>query len=102
AEIHQRRNIVDQDAVGGLPVDPGDLVVLRIGVVVALLGAPHLVALLQQRHPARQQQRRQQRPHVALAGRDDGRVVGFALAPAVPRGIVVVAVAIILAIGLVV
>ena len=34
---------------GLLPVDPGDLVVLRIGIVVALLGAAELVALLDQR-----------------------------------------------------
>ena len=32
------------------PVEPADFVVLAVGVVIALLGAPHLVAHQQHRH----------------------------------------------------
>jgi len=39
----------EQRAVGRLPVDPGDLVVLAVGVVVAALRAPEFVAVYEQR-----------------------------------------------------
>ena len=52
------------------PVQPGDSVVLRIGVVVAVLGAAGLVAHAQHRRTARQQQRGQQRAHIGGAAGD--------------------------------
>ena len=45
-------------AVVERPVEPGELVVLAVGVVVAALGAAHLVAAQQHRDALRQQQRR--------------------------------------------
>ncbi len=101
-EIDQRRNIVDQRAIGLFPVEPGDLVVLGIGVVVALLGAAKLVALLQQRQAAGQEQGGQHRPDVAMAHGVHRLVVGRPFRPTVPRVVVVVAVAVVLAVGVVV
>src|SRR3569832_2299549 len=102
AEAVRRGDVVDQRASGVLPVDPGDLVVLRVGVVVALLRATHLVALLKQRHAARHEERGEQRTHVAFAREVDPLVFSHTLDAAVPRLIVVVAVAIAFAVRLVV
>ena len=55
------------------PVEPGDRVVLAVGVVVAALGAAELVAAEQHRHAERQQQRRQQRPRLGGAQGDHAR-----------------------------
>ena len=85
-----------------LPVGPGDLVVLAVGVVVAALGAPDLVAAQQHRHALRQEQRRQQVPHLPVAQRDDPGIVGLALGAVVPGLVVVRAVLVVLAVRLVV
>src|ERR1035441_7839673 len=45
-----------QAGVGGGPVDPGDLVVLAVRVVVPVLGPAQLIAAEQQRDAGRQQQ----------------------------------------------
>ena len=71
------------------PVEPGDLVVLAVGVVVAALRAAHLVAVEQHRHPLRQQQGGQQVALLAGPQRQDVRIVGRALDAAVPRPVVV-------------
>src|SRR5690606_23677849 len=84
------------------PVHPGDLVILGIGVVVALLGAAHLVALLDERRAARDEERGQQRPHVAPARGVDRRIVGWPFDAAVPRLVVVVPVAVAFSVRLVV
>jgi len=84
------------------PVEPGDLVVLAVGVVVAVLGAADLVAAEQQRQAERQQQRRQDRPGLAFAQRVDSSVVGDAFRAAVPGAVVAGAVAVVLAVRLVV
>ena len=86
----------------GRPVDPGQLVVLAVGVVVAALGAAHLVAVQDHRHALRQQQRGEEVALLAGAQREDRRVVGLALDAAVPRPVVALAVAVALAVGLVV
>src|SRR5689334_2879583 len=51
----QREQLSDErsepdTALGEVPVDPADLIVLAVGVVVALLRAAELVARLQHRH----------------------------------------------------
>ena len=46
-----------------VPIDPADLIVLAIGVVVAALRSPHFVAATEHRHPLRQEQGGE---HVAL------------------------------------
>ena len=66
------------------PVDPADLVVLAIGVVVAVLRAAELVAGKQHRRALRQQQRREEIALLALAQRDDLGIVGRAFGAAVP------------------
>ncbi len=84
------------------PVEPGDLVVLAVGVVVAALRAADLVAAEQHRHALRQQQRGQQVALLACPQREHLGVVGRSLDAAVPRAVVVLAVAVVLAVGLVV
>src|SRR6185503_12751562 len=58
AQPDQIAREAEQRAVGVLPVVPGDLVVLAVGVVVPLLRAADLVAAAQHRDPLRQEQRR--------------------------------------------
>jgi len=72
-----------------LPVVPGDLVVLAVGVVVAALSAPELVAAADHRDSGRQEQGRQQVAHLLVSDDIDDRVAGLAL-DAVVRGPVVV------------
>ena len=84
------------------PVHPGDLGVLAVDVVVAPLGAPDLVAVRDHRGALRDHQRAHDVAHLLGAQRQDIRVVGRALHPAVPRPVVAFAVAVVLAVGLVV
>src|SRR5215470_330772 len=79
-----------------LPVNPGDLVVLAVGVVVALLGAAHLVACEQHRDSLREQQRREEVALLPLPQRDYCRAPGRALDAAVPRPVVVAAIPVVL------
>src|ERR1051326_1247016 len=104
AEIDQppRESEHALDAVGDLPVVPGDLVVLAPGVVVAALRARELVAPEQHRHALREEERRQEVPLLALAERLDRRVVVRPLDATVPTAIVVGAVAVLLEVRLVV
>jgi len=44
AQRDQPRRVLAQPHIGRVPVEPGDLVVLAVGVVVAALGPAHLVA----------------------------------------------------------
>ena len=84
------------------PVEPRDLVVLAVGVVVASLGAAHLVAAEQQGQSERQQQGGE---HGALPLRPEGvhrGVFGRALGAGVPGTVVVAAVPVALAVRLVV
>ena len=85
-----------------LPVEPGDLVVLAVRVVVPPLRAPELVAAEEHRDPAGQQQGHEHRPHVPVPGGLHRRVVAGALDAVVPRDVVVGPVPVVLAVGLVV
>src|SRR5262249_61774323 len=71
-------------AVVELPVEPGELVVLAVGVVVAALRAPELVAAAEHRHALRQRQRRDEVALLPLAQLLDAPIVGLALDAAVP------------------
>ena len=71
-----------------VPVEPGDLVVLAVGVVVAALGAAELVAAEQHRHALGEQQRRHQVAPLAGAQGEDVGIVGLPLDAAVPRAVV--------------
>ena len=88
--------------VHGGPVDPRDLVVLAVGVVVAALGAAQLVAVADHGHALADQQGGQEVAALAGAQRHDLGVVGLPLDTAVPRAVVRVAVVVVLAVGLVV
>lgn len=84
------------------PVDPGELVVLAVAVVVAVLGAAQLVAVTDHRHALRQQQRGQEIALLAGPQGVDLLVVGRSLGAAVPGPVVALAVVVVLAVGLVV
>src|SRR6185503_17551273 len=67
-----------------LPVEPGQLVVLAVGVVVAELGSSALVAYQQHGDALGQQQRGEQVALLAATQGVDLRVVGGTLGAAVP------------------
>ena len=96
------RGELDQRLVGVVPVHPGDLAVLRVGVVVALLGAAELVAVQQHRDALAQQQRRDEVALRSGPGAQDLGVVGRALDAVVPGPVVGLAVVVVLAVGVVV
>src|SRR5208282_3481324 len=72
------------------------------GVVVAPLGASHLVAREQHRDSLRQQQRGQEVALLPGPQREHGLVVGGTFGAAVPGPVVIAAVPAVLAVGLVV
>ena len=84
------------------PVDPRDLVVLAVAVVVALLGAAGLVAHERHRNALGQEQRRQQVALLLRPALEDDRIVIVALGAAVPRPVVRLAVGVALSVRLVV
>ncbi len=97
-----RRHEFQQILIGGIPVDPGDLVVLAVPVVVAALCAAQLVTVADHRNALGQDRGRNQ---VALLARSqfvDLRVVGGTLYATVPRTVVALAVVVVLSVGLVV
>ena len=88
--------------VAARPVQPGQIIVLRIGIVVAFLRAPELVARRQHDRAARRKQRRQKARASRCALADDFGIGRLAFDAIVPGQILVVAVTVVLAIGLVV
>ena len=105
AQPDELADVVEQGLVlfrAHRPVHPGDLVVLAVGVVVASLGAPDLVAGQQHRDALRQQQRGEEVALLPRPQREHRLVVGRALDAAVPGPVVVAAVPAVLAVGLVV
>src|SRR5258708_10103056 len=93
---------VEQIVVDAVPVVPGDLDGLAVGVVVTALGAAGLVPAEQHRDSLREQQRGEQVALLPVPQRDDGLVVGLALDTAVPGPVVALAVGPALPVGLVV
>jgi hypothetical protein len=91
-----------QRLVDAVPVVPGQLVVLAVRVVVALLRPAQLVAPQQHGHPLGEQQGSQDVALLARAQGVDGAVVGGPLHAAVPGPVVALPVAAVLAVGLVV
>ena len=101
-QVDQRGGELDQRLVGLVPVHPAELVVLGVGVVVALLGAAHLVAVQQHRRALAEQQGGQEVALRAGPHRQDHRVVGRPLGAVVEGPVVALAVVVVLAVGLVV
>ena len=78
------REIQDRALVGvEIPVDPADVVVLAVRIVVPALGSTQFVAVADHRHALRQEQRGQEVAFLPLAKRTNLRVVGV---PSVPPG----------------
>ena len=104
AQATEPRREVDQLALlsGGAPVEPAELIVLAVAVVVAVLGARELISAQQQRDAFGQHQRGQEIAALTGAQLQDILVVCGSFDTAVPASVVVVAVAVVLAVGLVV
>ena len=85
-----------------IPMRPGDLVVLAVGVVVALLGAGNLVASADHGDALADQQCGEHVAHLPLAQFVDVADGGFPFHTAVPRTVIAFAVAVAFAVGVVV
>ena len=85
-----------------VPVHPRDLVVLRVGVVVAQLRPPQLVAMREHWHTLGKSQRREKAPHQPVAQLDCFRIVRLALMAPVPAEVVAVTVLVVLTVRVVV
>ena len=81
-----------------LPVDPRDLTVLAVAVIVPLLRAAKLVPRQQHRRAVGKQQRGQEITLLPLPGRDDVRVLGWPFLAVVVRAVIVMPVVIVLAV----
>src|SRR5215468_4862873 len=84
------------------PGVPGQLVVLAVRVVVAMLGAPRLVAGQEHGDALGEEEGSEEVACLALPQRVHAWIVGGSLRAAVPRGVVVGAVTVVLTVGLVV
>src|SRR5919205_2178314 len=104
ADAQETLREVEQRAllVAPRPVEPADLVVLAVGVVVPALRAAILVACDDHGRTLRQQHGREQVTALPTSQRVDALVVRGAFDPAVPRVLVIVPVLIVLAVLVVV
>ena len=84
------------------PIDPGDFVVLAIGVVVSLLGATEFIPRKEHGNALREEQGGQEIPPLAGAQVVDSGIFRGALRAAVPAVVRVAAVLVSLSVGLVV
>ena len=98
----QRRGELDERLVDRVPVHPAQFVVLRVGVVVALLRAAELVAVQQHRNALREHQRGDEVALLARAKGVDGRIIRRPLDPEIQRSVVRFAVLVVFAVGVVV
>src|SRR5437867_412994 len=80
------------------PIEPADLVVLTISVVVAVLRSSPLVATQKHRHALRKKKCGQEIPTLPFAQSVDLRVVGWPFDAAVPGKIIIVAVVVAVAV----
>src|SRR6266851_209038 len=85
-EFQSSPSISSPDGVlrSSVPVDPGDLVVLAVAVVVGLLGSAELVTGQQHRDALGEEQRHEEVPDLPFPQRVDLRVVGRPFRAAVP------------------
>jgi hypothetical protein len=96
-EAVQARVLVEQS-----PIEPIEFVVVTVRVVVAELRAAHLIAHQQHGHTLAGQQDGDGVFHLPLTQLVDRRIVGVPFPPVVPAVVVVGAIVVVLAVGLVV
>ncbi len=77
------RGVLNEGLVCLIPMHPGEVAVLGVGVVVALLGATEFVTVQHHRHPLREQKSREEIALLTTAQREHGGVVCRALDAAV-------------------
>src|SRR4029079_1758690 len=85
-----------------LPIKPADLVVLTISIVVALLCPTPLITATEHRHALRKKQCREEITALPIAQRIDLWVVCRTFDAAIPRLIIVIAIAVVVVVQLVV
>src|SRR6266487_5211918 len=101
-QLGKRMHELEQVGIRVVPVHPGDLVVLAVAIVVALLGPPHLVPRQHHRDALRAEQCGQEIPLLPGPQAQDRRIGRGSLGTAVPRPVVVGAVGVAFAVRLVV
>src|SRR5262245_52012569 len=74
------------------PIEPADLVILAISIVVAVLRSSPLISATQHRNPLGKKKCGQKIPALPLAQRVDLRIFRWTFGPAIPRQIVIVAI----------
>src|SRR6266513_6132279 len=84
------------------PIEPADLVVLAINVVIAVLRPAPLIAAGQHRHALRKKKCRQEISALTIAQGIDLCVIGRSFDAAIPREIIIVAVLVAVAVRLIV
>src|SRR6185295_14539743 len=89
AQLEEVAGELQQLLIDRRPVKPCDLVVLTIGVVVAALSAPKLIAARQQWNASREKQGGKEGSLLTRPQFVDAGVVGRPLGPAVPGAVVV-------------
>src|SRR5580692_5411178 len=102
AKLDRGARELEQVLIGLIPANPGDLTILAVGIVVAVLRAADLVATEHHRNALREHQRRDEVALLARAQRVYLGIIGRAFGAAIPRAVVAVAVAILFAVRLVV
>src|SRR4029077_4683846 len=85
-----------------IPIEPADLVVLAISVIVAFLRSARFVAAAEHWHTLGKKKCGQEIPPLPFAQGVDLRVIGWTFNAAIPREIVAIAVVIAVAVRLVV
>src|SRR5438067_12832902 len=91
-QLREPARVLEQDLVAMLPVVPGRLVVLAVGVVVAPLRASDLVAAEQHRDTLRQEEGGHEIASLAVAQSPDRGVASRAFIAAVPGPVVTLAI----------
>src|SRR5205823_4121960 len=84
------------------PIEPADLVILAIRIVITALGAPDFIAGDEHRNAACEQQQNGKVSYLAVAKPLDGPVIRLAFDPAVPAQVLVNTIAVTLTVRLVV
>src|SRR5260370_31092084 len=85
-----------------LPIEPANLVILAISIVVSLLRPPDLISAQEHRNASREEQNRRKILDLQLAQRLNVGIVRCSLDATIPAQIIVDAIPVILAVGLVV